>query len=129
MLGAMLALLAFQLAGEAAARWLGLPIPGPVIGLALLFSALSLGGRVARGTGVDSDGVPLPLAAVAGFLLAHLSLLFVPAGVGIVRHAPLIQAHATAILVALAASTLAALAVTAGVFVAVKRHMSGSDAA
>jgi putative effector of murein hydrolase LrgA (UPF0299 family) len=128
MLGAMLALLVFQLVGEAAARGLALPVPGPVIGLALLFGALTFGGRFARGADVDGDGVPLPLAAVAGFLLAHLSLLFVPAGVGIVRHAPLFQAHATAIVVALVGSTLAALAVTAGVFVAVKRRIPGSRA-
>ena len=46
MIAALTLLLVFQLAGEVIARALALPIPGPVIGMALLFLALLVrGGR------------------------------------------------------------------------------------
>ena len=44
MLNAITLLLLFQLAGEAIALLFALPVPGPVIGMALLFAALSLRG-------------------------------------------------------------------------------------
>jgi holin-like protein len=52
-----------------------LPVPGPVIGMALLFAALAWRG-----------GPSLPLRESAQKLLQHLSLLFVPAGVGVMLH-------------------------------------------
>src|SRR5712692_7730593 len=67
MLGALTILLVFQFLGEAIAHGLDLPIPGPVIGFALLFLAL-----LARG------GIPDDLRTTATGLLRHLSLLFVP---------------------------------------------------
>ncbi|MFP5462523.1 MAG: CidA/LrgA family protein, partial [Gammaproteobacteria bacterium] len=73
MIAALTLLLVIQLAGEVIARALGLPIPGPVIGMGLLFLAL----LVRRGPGED-------LRRTSGQLLQHLSLLFVPAGTGIV---------------------------------------------
>jgi putative effector of murein hydrolase LrgA (UPF0299 family) len=79
MIPALTLLLACQLVGEALARLFALPVPGPVIGMALLFLGLRLRPAAAL------DGTPL--ATVAGVLLAHLSLLFVPAGTGIVRFA------------------------------------------
>ena len=42
MIEAILILLGCQLAGEAASRAFGLPVPGPVLGMALLFAALQL---------------------------------------------------------------------------------------
>jgi holin-like protein len=87
-------LLVCQLAGEALARLGGLPLPGPVLGLVILFVGLSIRGRV------HDD-----LARVANGLLAHLSLLFVPAGVGVILHLARIEAEWPAILVALVAST------------------------
>ncbi|MBL8489801.1 MAG: CidA/LrgA family protein [Rhodocyclaceae bacterium] len=44
MIAAITLLLLFQLAGEAIALYLALPVPGPVIGMALLFLALALRG-------------------------------------------------------------------------------------
>ena len=44
MLFAITLLLLFQLAGEAISLLFKLPIPGPVIGMALLFAALALRG-------------------------------------------------------------------------------------
>ena len=70
MIGAVLALLLCQLAGEALARFLGLPVPGPVIGLVLMVGALALRGRLRpEAAPVDTT----PLGTVAGVLLANLS--------------------------------------------------------
>ena len=110
----ILILLSFQLAGEVAARALGLPLPGPVIGLAGLFALLVLRPRVA-------DRVR---PAAAG-LLSHLSLLFVPAGVGIVGHLATLRADGAAIAVALVGSTILAMAVAALVFRGVARATGG----
>ncbi|MDR2837511.1 MAG: CidA/LrgA family protein, partial [Azonexus sp.] len=44
MISALSLLLVFQLAGEVLARTLALPVPGPVIGMLLLFLFLALRG-------------------------------------------------------------------------------------
>jgi holin-like protein len=72
-----LILLVFQLIGEVLAQLFALPVPGPVIGMALLFVALALRG-----------GPSVELRDTAQNLLQHLSLLFVPAGVGVMLHFP-----------------------------------------
>jgi putative effector of murein hydrolase LrgA (UPF0299 family) len=116
MIAALTLLLACQLAGEALARLFALPIPGPVLGLALLF----LGLRLRATWWPDATPVDeLPLGAVCGVLLAHLSLLFVPAGAGIVRHAGALVAHGPGLIAALVVSTALTLVVTALVFVKV----------
>ena len=75
MIAAMAALLLFQLAGEVLVQLSGIPVPGPVVGMVLLFLALALRGST-----------PNPLRGVSQTLLAHLSLLFVPAGVGVMLY-------------------------------------------
>ena len=95
-------LLLYQLIGEVTARYFDLPIPGPVIGMLLLLITLMLAGRVPA----DADG-----AATA--LLGHLSLLFVPAGVGVMVHFELITAQWLPILTALVVSTLVSLVLAA----------------
>lgn len=104
-------LLAAQLAGEIIVRASGLPLPGPVIGLVLV-AALCLW-----------RGVPDALSRTAHGLLAHLGLLFVPAGVGVVQHFGVVADHAVAIGAAIVVSTLATLIVTVGVFRLVARVM------
>lgn len=104
MLGAVTALMVCQLAGELAVRSLDLPLPGPVAGMALLFGFLVVHGRV-----------PAALDRVASTLLAHLSLLFVPAGVGVITHLDRVAAEPLALLLALGPATLIALVVTAWV--------------
>jgi holin-like protein len=94
-------LLVFQLAGELASHLLSLPVPGPVVGMVLLLVALEL--RPARWD---------DLRAASGGLLSHLSLLFVPAGVGVVQHLPRLAAEWLALALALLVSTAATLAVT-----------------
>ncbi|SUZ30382.1 Antiholin-like protein LrgA [Roseibaca ekhonensis] len=103
-------ILCCQLAGEAAARSLALPVPGPVLGMAGLFVLMLASPRVAQAVRPVGDGI-----------LRHLSLLFVPAGVGIVGHLRLLGENALAIGVALIASTVLAIAVGALVFRAVAR--------
>jgi holin-like protein len=102
MLKALATLLVFQTIGETASFGLGLPIPGPVIGMALLFGWLVLRPAAADG-----------LRPVTGELLRHLSLLFVPAGVGIMLHKDRFADEGWAILVAVVASTVLTLVVTA----------------
>ena len=102
MLAALTLLLLFQLAGEAIALYFALPVPGPVIGMGLLFAALAW-----RGGASDE------LRATAQNLLQHLSLLFVPAGVGVMLHIERIADEWQPIVVALVASTFAAITVTA----------------
>lgn len=110
----MLALLGCQLAGETLARLLALPVPGPVIGMALLLAWLSRGGEAAP----DS-----PVIGAADALLRHLSLLFVPAAVGLMQYFPLIAHYASAIAAAVALSTFAAMIVTALTFNAAARWL------
>ncbi|WP_150526638.1 CidA/LrgA family protein [Roseibium sediminis] len=91
-----------QLAGELARVALGLPIPGPVLGMVLLFLFL-----------VFKGGIPEQLASVTGGLLNHLSLLFVPAGVGLMLHFKLLGSDWLAISAALVVSTVLTIVVTA----------------
>ena len=100
----MTLLLLLQLIGEIVAFAIGLPVPGPVIGLVLLVLLLNLRRRP-FGT----------LEQTCTSLLRHLSLLFVPAGVGVMLHGARIAAEWPAILLALVVSTWASMAVTAAV--------------
>jgi len=102
MLPALTAIFLCQLVGEAITVGAGLPLPGPVVGMVLLFAALVMRGKV-----------PGSLAKVGDGLLSNLSLLFVPAGVGIMQHAARFEDEAFAVGGALLASTLLTIAVTA----------------
>jgi holin-like protein len=111
-----------QLAGEALVRGLGLPMPGPVIGLMLLLLLLLLRDRfavLARGP-LQGDGVE----STSRGLLTNLSLLFVPAGVGVVQKLDLIVDHGIAFLGVLAISVLITLLVTVATFLLASRLMT-----
>jgi len=54
-------------------------------------------------------------------LLSHLSLLFVPAGVGVVQHLDVLGRYGIALAAALLGSTVAAMVATALTFVAVAK--------
>lgn len=99
-------ILALQLAGEVLHLALDLPVPGPVIGMALLFLGLLISRRS-----------PLNLERTAFALLDNLSLLFVPAGVGVMLYLHLLAAEWRPILTALVGSTVAAIAVTGWIMV------------
>jgi holin-like protein len=94
-------LLTCQLAGEVLTRLLHLPVPGPVLGMVILFCALLVRGSV-----------PADLGVVTGELLQNLSLLFVPAGVGVMLHAGLLAQNWLAISIALLVSAAITIAVT-----------------
>lgn len=99
-----------QSLGELMSRGLHLPFPGPVIGMLLLVLALRW------------QAVRAPVAACAGFLLSHLSLLFVPVGVGVMTHLGLLSQFGVRMLAVIVLSTWVGLAVTA----LVVRRMSRS---
>lgn len=94
-------LLALQSLGELLARGLSLPFPGPVVGMVLLLVALRW------------ELVRTPVAACADFLLGHLSLLFVPVGVGVIVHLGLLAEYGLRMLAVIVLSTWAGIAVTA----------------
>ncbi len=90
-----------QSVGELLSRGLHLPFPGPVIGMLLMVLALRW------------PVVRAPVAACAGFLLSHLSLLFVPVGVGVMTHLGLLDQYGVRMLAVIVLSTWVGLAVTA----------------
>lgn len=110
MLGALTTLLVFQLVGEAIVMLSGLPVPGPVVGMLLLFIALMVRGRS-----------PEPLRDTSGRILSHLSLLFVPAGVGVMVHLDRLAAEALPLAASLVASTVLTIAVSALVMRALQK--------
>ena len=105
MIQGFLIILGCQLIGELIVVLLGLPLPGPVLGLVFLLIGLLLFGRI-----------PDSVRQVSSGLLANLSLLFVPAGVGLVLHFDLLAKEWWIILLALIFSTLLAAVVTALMF-------------
>lgn len=113
MLGALTVLLVYQLIGEVIVQFLRLPVPGPVIGLLLLFLTLSVRGKMA-----------VSLRDTANGILQHLSLLFVPAGVGVMVHFARVSGEWLPIIIAVLVSTALAIAVTALVMRALMRGRS-----
>jgi holin-like protein len=103
-------LLLCQSAGEALTRLARFGLPGPVIGMLILVVLLRW--RFVRE----------PVGAVTDALLAHLSLLFVPVGVGVMTYMALLSQYGPRLLVALARSTWIGLIVTALVLRATLRR-------
>ena len=114
MLAALTWLLLYQLTGEILVHVLDLPVPGPVIGMALLFLTL-----VIRGYG--ERPIPRALQQTANTLLQHLSLLFVPAGTGVMLYLQLIMDEWLPISVALIISTIGGMTITALILRALTR--------
>jgi len=111
-----------QLVGEMFVRAVRLPMPGPVIGLVLLLLLLFARDRfalLARGP-LRAEGV----AHASRGMLANLSLLFIPAGVGVVQKLDLLAEHGVAIMIILAISVAVTLLATAATFLAVSRLMA-----
>ena len=114
MLGTLTVLLVFQLAGEALVLYFGIPVPGPVVGMPSCFCR----------TGGERQRSRRAARAGANGILKHLSLLFVPAGTGILVHFSRVADEWPAILLALAGSTALAIGVTALTMQALIRRRS-----
>ena len=126
MIASLSLILLCQLVGEVVVRGLGLPLPGPVLGLMLLLLLLLARDRIgglARGP-LQGQGVENASRA----LLANLSLLFVPAGVGVVQKLDLIAEHGLAIAAVLAVSVVVTLLVTVATFLVASRLLGGRGA-
>lgn len=114
MLYAFAAMLLCQLAGEVFVRALALAFPGPVVGMVLLAALMFF-------------KAPLPSALVdtANGLLKHLSLLFVPAGVGVVQQLDRLGSEGVRLMAVIVISTAITLAVTAVTFAGFARLVGG----
>ncbi|NHF74675.1 CidA/LrgA family protein [Paracoccus xiamenensis] len=116
MIPALTIILCFQLAGEIASRGLDLPLPGPVMGLVLLVGACMLRPRLAD-----------MLRPVTKSVLANLSLFFVPAGVGVIAHLPVLSQHGVGLALAVSVSTVLAIGAGALTFTAIARLTGSRD--
>jgi holin-like protein len=122
MIASLCLILMCQLAGEIVVRALGLPVPGPVLGMIFLLGLLLLRDRASacalgplQGGGVEG---------AARGLLAHLSLMFIPAGVGVVQRLDLLAERGVAIAAVLAISVVVTMLATVGTFLAINRLMA-----
>ena len=106
-------LLIYQLVGEVSVLLLRIPVPGPVLGMVMLFLTLVYRGRST--TSLDS---------ASSALLNHLSLLFVPAGVGMIVHFDRIINEWLPITIALVLSTVITMAATAAIMLASSHLLS-----
>jgi holin-like protein len=107
MIIAFLLLIACELVGEVGREAFNLAVPGPVIGMFFLAAVLAF-----RKDKPDAPALPLALGQVAETLINHMGLLFVPAGVGIIAQAGLLQQEWLPIVAGLIGSTILSLAVT-----------------
>lgn len=118
MINGVMWLLGCQLVGEVVVRLLGLPLPGPVLGMLVLFTVLVL-----RRPPDDA-----PVLRTSDALLRHLQLFFIPAGVGIVVLLGTVREEAVPIAVGLVGSWVLGLAVV-GWLVTLLRPRESREAA
>jgi putative effector of murein hydrolase LrgA (UPF0299 family) len=102
---AFLLLVACNMAGDFVAALLHLPVPGTVIGILILLGLLMIYGRV-----------PEPLRSMAVYLLGHLNLLYVPAGVGVLAYVSLVRSDLWPIVAVLFLSTFISMIASALAF-------------
>lgn len=118
-----------QLLGEALMRGWSLPVPGPVIGMAVLLAFFVIRDRSPE---MARRILPPPLVdgrleATGKTLLANLSLMFVPAGAGIVGRLDVLAAQGVSLAIVVLVSTLLTLAATAGTFVLISRWLARGE--
>jgi len=118
MLAALATLLVCQLLGEIIVQAAGLPLPGPVVGMALLFFLLLARAPIAADIGSTADT-----------LLKHLSLLFVPAGVGVVQNLQTLGHQGLRLIAVVLIGTVITLAVTALTFEYLARFLQVDESA
>ena len=113
---ALLIILIAQILGEFLARMAGLPLPGPVLGMIFVLGLLVTVPRVRE-----------VIRGTAQTLLSHLSLLFVPAGAGVIGHLGTLGDSTVAILLAIVVSAVLAIGAAAVTFSAVARLTGSGD--
>ncbi|AKH41988.1 holin-like protein [Altererythrobacter atlanticus] len=116
MFDAIALLLICQLTGEIIHRGLGIPLPGSVIGMMLLIGWLASVQRERPS-----------LTAVSGWLTAHLSIMFVPAAVGLIDEGPVLSRYGIGLLLATAVSTILTMVVSVLVFLWALRRFSSES--
>ncbi len=118
MLSAITLTFLFQVVGEIISRSTGIPVPGPVIGMMLMLFAFFL-----------KDNLIETIRPTASVLLANLSLLFVPAGVGIMRHGERFAEEGIAIVAIIVITTIIAMLATAWTFLFIQKtfHLNDED--
>ena len=94
-------ILAISLAGEMLSSVLPLPIPASIYGIVILFTLL-----VSHVLHVDD------IRETSSFLIAFMSMLFIPAGVGLMTSFPLLAENLIAYIVITAVSTVLVMAVS-----------------
>lgn len=102
-------LLGCQLLGEITVRGFGLPVPGPVLGLALLVLLLGVMPALAE-----------QLRPTTTVILANLSFLFVPAGVGVIGNLDVFSDDWLVLLLILTVSTVLSMLAAVGTFIGVR---------
>ncbi len=107
-----------QLAGEAISHALSLPIPGPVLGMVFMMLFLALKENM---TPFSSGHAFYSAENTGKYILANMSILFVPASVGIIDKFDILAQYSGTLAVALVASTLLALIASAYTFMLVAR--------
>lgn len=117
MLNSLIWLLGYQIIGELICRALSLPLPGAVMGMLLLFLTFSV-----RKT------IPAHLKQTAPALLQHLSLLFIPAGVGVLVWRRWLEAYALPLVLVIVSSTLATWVVSAWLLHRLRQWRAGRPA-
>jgi len=110
----LMIILLFSLVGEFASNSLHLPVPGSIIGLFCLFLALQFNWIRLR-----------HINAVGQFLLANMTILFLPAAVGIMDKFNVIAPYLIPICLILLFAVIFNIAVIALVVQFIKRHYEG----
>ncbi|MEZ5537428.1 MAG: CidA/LrgA family protein [Thiolinea sp.] len=105
MINALIILFGFQLLGTLAERYLLLPVPGPVLGMALLMLVLFMHKPLTGQLKPTSD-----------VLIQYLPVLFVPAATGIITFGSLLSSDGLLLLLVLILSTLIGIVSTAWIF-------------
>lgn len=95
-------ILLIYLTGTRLVAWLELPVPGSIVGMALLFIALVSG--VCKLQWVE---------AIAQLHIKHITLLFIPFIIGVWHFAGIFRVEGIKLAIILAASSLVVLLVTA----------------
>ena len=105
MIKGFIVIIGLLLVGEVLSDGFSLPVPGSVIGMVLLFVGLIILKSVPDDVGKVSDG-----------LVAHIGLLFVPAGAGISLYLGMIAENWLVIVLASVGSTVLSLIATVLLF-------------